>query len=153
MSILVVESGSNGSEDVLIKYPALFAHILDPNSKYTLTAEGNASDKVAGRKITIPHGHVLGGGSTANMMTYSRPYTYDFESWNTPGWSYEDVLPYFKKVDITLPKALILEDFVADAPRSLRTILAPAKTTCMAKAAHSIYPMALGHIERHRTTT
>jgi choline dehydrogenase-like flavoprotein len=108
LSILVAESGGNGSEDPLTKYPVLFAHVLDPTSKYTLKAEGNASAQVDGRQVTIPHGHILGGGSVANLMTYSRPYTYDFDSWNMPGWSYEDVLPYFKKVNLPLRDAMEL---------------------------------------------
>ena len=97
LSILVVENGGQGSDDVATKYPILFMAALDPSSKSMRSHEGKPTDHVAGRKIAIPHGNVLGGGSTVNLMTYSRPYHYDFEAWNMPGWSFDEVLPFMKK--------------------------------------------------------
>jgi choline dehydrogenase-like flavoprotein len=81
----------------------LFLAHMDPSSKFMKGAESEKSDQVAGRSLAIAHGNVLGGGSTVNMMTYSRPYRFDFETWEVPGWSSEDVIPYFRKV--SLPKS------------------------------------------------
>jgi choline dehydrogenase-like flavoprotein len=61
-------------------------------------AMSQPSEQLGGRGLAIAHGNVLGGGSTVNMMTYSRPYRFDFETWDMPGWQSEDVIPYFKKV-------------------------------------------------------
>ena len=50
--------------------------------------------------VSWPRGKVLGGSSALNGMIYIRGAKSDFDAWaynGTPGWSYQDVLPYFKK--------------------------------------------------------
>ncbi len=53
---------------------------------------------LAGRPIPIPRGHVVGGSGSINGMVYFRGHPGDFNDWaaaGNPGWSYQDVLPYF----------------------------------------------------------
>jgi choline dehydrogenase len=53
-----------------------------------------------GRKLMISRGKVLGGCSSIYAMLYVRGNSRDFDHWNylgNEGWSYADVLPYFKK--------------------------------------------------------
>jgi choline dehydrogenase len=53
-----------------------------------------------GRKLYWPRGKVLGGSSSINAMCYVRGQPQDYDSWaaaGNPGWSYAEVLPYFKK--------------------------------------------------------
>lgn len=55
-----------------------------------------------GRQIYTPRGKVLGGGSAINGMVCDRGARGDYDRWSqlgNEGWSYEDVLPYFKKLE------------------------------------------------------
>ncbi len=50
------------------------------------------------RRIPVPRGHVVGGSGSINGMVYFRGQPRDFDDWaaaGNPGWSYQEVLPYF----------------------------------------------------------
>jgi choline dehydrogenase len=54
------------------------------------------------RSIPLPRGRILGGCSSINGMAYFRGHPRDFDEWaqaGATGWSYEDVLPYFRKAE------------------------------------------------------
>ena len=53
-----------------------------------------------GRRIEAMRGKVLGGSSSINVMAYTRGHRNDYDRWarnGAPGWSYAEVLPYFKR--------------------------------------------------------
>jgi 4-pyridoxate dehydrogenase len=53
-----------------------------------------------GRRVPVRRGKVLGGSSSVNVMVYTRGHRGDFDRWarqGATGWSYGDVLPYFKR--------------------------------------------------------
>jgi choline dehydrogenase len=55
-----------------------------------------------GRKVIAPHGKVLGGSSSINGLIYIRGQADDFNHWRqigNAGWSFDDVLPYFRKAE------------------------------------------------------
>jgi choline dehydrogenase len=55
------------------------------------------------RAIEIARGKVIGGSSTINAMIYIRGNRRDFDGWGTfgvAGWSYDEVLPFFKKSEV-----------------------------------------------------
>lgn len=99
LSVLVVEGGSN-NESPLIEHPAFFLAHLDPNNKTSQFYMAKPSPHTAGRPLVLPTGNVLGGGSSTNMMMYSRAQRSDWDSWNTQGWSADEMVPYLKKVSL-----------------------------------------------------
>ncbi len=55
-----------------------------------------------GRQIAVARGKVWGGCSSVNAMLHVRGNPRDYDHWNylgNEGWSYEEVLPYFKKME------------------------------------------------------
>lgn len=55
-----------------------------------------------GRQDFHPHGRGLGGGSAINTLMYMRGHRSDYDEWaalGNPGWSYDEVLPYFRKAE------------------------------------------------------
>jgi choline dehydrogenase-like flavoprotein len=55
-----------------------------------------------GRRGFQPRGKVLGGSSSINAMVYARGVAWDYDQWaarGNPGWSWADVLPYFKRAE------------------------------------------------------
>jgi choline dehydrogenase len=53
-----------------------------------------------GRALAYPRGRVIGGSSAINGMIYMRGQAADYDHWRqlgNPGWSWDDVLPYFRK--------------------------------------------------------
>ncbi|GAB3536083.1 GMC family oxidoreductase [Phytohabitans suffuscus] len=51
------------------------------------------------RRIYLPRGRVLGGTSSINGMIYIRGNRLDYDSWGQPGWSYDELLPYFVRAE------------------------------------------------------
>ncbi|KAF7195079.1 Alcohol oxidase [Pseudocercospora fuligena] len=99
LSILVVEQGLNNHNLPQVIYPALFPLNLLLDSKTALFWQGNYSDVLNNRAPIVPSGGTLGGGSSINWMVYTRAQRSDFDSWNTPGWSSNELYPYLKKFE------------------------------------------------------
>lgn len=57
---------------------------------------------LAGRRMIIPHGKIIGGGSSVNYMAHTRGHPADYDGWaarGATGWSYREVLPFFKECE------------------------------------------------------
>ncbi|HKR51954.1 MAG TPA: GMC family oxidoreductase N-terminal domain-containing protein, partial [Pseudonocardiaceae bacterium] len=50
-----------------------------------------------GRRMYLPRGRVLGGTSCLNGMVYIRGSRAHYDAWDQPGWTFDELLPYFKR--------------------------------------------------------
>ena len=99
-SVILIEAGGRDLNP-LIHIPAGYMKLLDhPTLTWGYKAE--ADEGIDGRIINYPRGKVLGGSSSINGMIYIRGQPEDFDHWSqlgNRGWSWDDVLPYFKKAE------------------------------------------------------
>jgi choline dehydrogenase len=98
--VLLLEAGGP-DRNPLIHVPAGYMKLLDhPVLTWGFAAEPDPGTN--GRAIPYPRGRVLGGSSSINGMIYVRGQPEDFDHWGqlgNRGWSWDDVLPYFKKAE------------------------------------------------------
>ena len=92
-----------GGEDInpLIHIPAGYIKTM-VNPAMNWMFETEPEDSSGNRRIAIPRGKVLGGSSAINAMLYVRGQAADYDGWaqrGNLGWSYDDVLPYFRKAE------------------------------------------------------
>ncbi|MEL6341267.1 MAG: GMC family oxidoreductase N-terminal domain-containing protein [Myxococcota bacterium] len=74
---------------------------------------GGAGRGLVEQKMMVPRGKMLGGSSGLNYMAYVRGHPGDFDAWaaqGATGWSYADVLPYFKKSEGFVPSDDVVFD-------------------------------------------
>ena len=86
----------------------------NPTTDWMYTADaGGCGLGLTGGRMMVPRGKMLGGSSGINYMAYVRGHPGDFDSWaarGATGWSYDDVLPYFKKSEGLAPSGDIVVD-------------------------------------------
>jgi choline dehydrogenase len=86
----------------------------NPATDWMYTADaGGCGHGLLGGRMMVPRGKMLGGSSGINYMAYVRGHPGDFDSWaagGADGWSYDDVLPYFKKSEGLAPSGDIIVD-------------------------------------------
>ena len=92
--VLLLEAGEPNTK-FEIHIPAAYANLHRSSVDWQLATEPQAH--LNNRQIYLPRGKTLGGSSSTNAMAYVRGNAADYDEWNLPGWSYADVLPYFKK--------------------------------------------------------
>ena len=96
--VLLLEAGPP-DKSMWINIPAGFTKLLN-SPIYNWNFATEPEDNVRGRSIPIPRGRTLGGSSSINGMLYVRGNPLDYDTWSqfgNRGWSYESVLPYFRK--------------------------------------------------------
>jgi len=97
-SVLILEAGGSDKR-FWIQMPIGYGKTYYQKAvNWMYMAEADAGTN--NRKSYWPRGKVLGGSSSINAMVYIRGHKFDFDNWaaqGNPGWSYREVLPYFKK--------------------------------------------------------
>ncbi|MBC8717875.1 choline dehydrogenase [Ochrobactrum sp. Marseille-Q0166] len=99
-SVIVIEFGG---PDIgpLIQMPAALSFPMNMET-YDWGFSTEPEPHIGGRSLVTPRGKVVGGSSSINGMVYVRGHARDYDHWSDSGargWSYADVLPYFKRME------------------------------------------------------
>ena len=98
VSVCLLEAGKRDSSR-LIRMPIGIA-VLVPRPVYNWAFKTTPQPGLGGRRGYQPRGKTLGGSSAINAMVYIRGHRSDYDEWSAlgnAGWSYGDVLPYFRR--------------------------------------------------------
>lgn len=97
--VCLLEAGGPDHKATIKVPAAVAAAIGDPTLGWGYaTAPQEAAN---GKTVPLPRGRVIGGSSSINGMVYFRGHPRDFDDWSSlhgaTGWSYDELLPYFKR--------------------------------------------------------
>ena len=98
--VLLIEAGGSDRHPVTAMPLGFMAGLARPQVDW-----GHASEPephLGGRILRLPRGKMLGGTSSVNGMIYMRGHARDYDEWadmGCTGWSYADVLPYFRRME------------------------------------------------------
>jgi choline dehydrogenase len=98
--VLLVEAGP-ADRNPWIHIPIGYAKLFK-NAKVNWLYQTEPEPELNNRSVIQPRGKVLGGSSSINGLVYIRGQKEDFDIWRqlgNAGWSWDDVLPYFKKAE------------------------------------------------------
>ena len=104
-NVTLFEAGYS-HHNFLLDVPAGFFKLIN-DSKYATYHKTRPQEHLGGRENIIPQGNVLGGGTSINAQVYMRGRPQDYNEWqeilrvnnDSLGWSWDDVLPYFKEME------------------------------------------------------
>jgi choline dehydrogenase len=99
IKVLLLEAGGS-DRNILFHWPAGFAKMTKGIASWgwSTTPQKQMKDRV----LRFTQAKVIGGGSSINAQLYNRGNKLDFDEWRQKGcegWSYDDVLPYFKRAE------------------------------------------------------
>jgi choline dehydrogenase-like flavoprotein len=97
--VLLLEAGS-AREPLAARIPVAYSKLF--KSRHDWADHTQPEPALAGRRLYIPHGKLLGGSSAMNAMIYIRGNALDYAGWveqGAAGWSYAEVLPFFLRAE------------------------------------------------------
>ncbi|MDT8855280.1 choline dehydrogenase [Paracoccaceae bacterium Fryx2] len=98
--VTVIEHGGSDAGP-FIQMPAALSYPMNM-ARYDWGLKTEPEPHLGGRVLATPRGKVIGGSSSINGMVYVRGHARDFDHWadqGAQGWSYADVLPYFRRME------------------------------------------------------
>ncbi len=98
-TVLLLEAGGRDSS-LLVRMPAGAGQLIKAKGPYNWGFWTEPEPRLGGRRLWWPRGRGWGGSSSINGMIYIRGHARDYDHWRQlglRGWSYADVLPYFKR--------------------------------------------------------
>jgi choline dehydrogenase len=98
--VLLLEAGPQDNSAV-IKMPAGTFKMMFGASPFIKRYASAPQAHLGGRSIFLPQGNVVGGGSSVNVMAYTRGSRLDYARWDKAsggaGWGWDDLEPYFRR--------------------------------------------------------
>ncbi|PNS15655.1 Long-chain-alcohol oxidase FAO3 [Sphaceloma murrayae] len=104
VTVLVIEAGDFDQAEDFVTIPGLAGGAV--GTKYDWNTTYVATPEVNNRAVPIPQGKVVGGSTLLNRMLQHRGSAFDYNRWSAlgnAGWSWQDLLPYFKKSEAFTP--------------------------------------------------
>ncbi|XP_047539167.1 glucose dehydrogenase [FAD, quinone]-like [Vanessa atalanta] len=98
--ILLLEAGPEEPDITMIPSLALILQQSSIDWDYRTQPDNMTCKGAPGHSCSWPRGKTMGGTSAINYMVYMRGNQLDYDGWaemGNPGWSYNEVLPYFRK--------------------------------------------------------
>ena len=105
--VLLLEAGGH-DHSWRVRMPGAVRSHYEPDSRFNWHFETTPQTHLDDRRIYTPRGKCLGGSSSINGMVFLRGHPLDYEMWaqqGAGGWSYSQVLPYFKRLETYGPGA------------------------------------------------
>ena len=101
--VLCLEAGTENENYIWSRSPIGGAFMIH-NTKVNWNDFSLPNASHGNRRIHVPHGKILGGTSAINGTIFNRGQKRDYDGWaqmGCRGWSYQDVLPHFKRLEST----------------------------------------------------
>ncbi|GFR06749.1 glucose dehydrogenase [Trichonephila clavata] len=102
VSVLLLEAGKEPPKVTEIPAAAGSFMMSDLDWKYRTVPQRHTGSALIDRRVILPSGRTLGGGSTVNALIMSRGNRKNYDEWaelGALGWSYDDVFQYFIKLE------------------------------------------------------
>ncbi|XP_060528654.1 glucose dehydrogenase [FAD, quinone]-like [Cylas formicarius] len=100
-TVLLLEAGGSDNDFTdIYGLSSAYTYFSDMNWGYNTTTQKHACLGMVDQQCVFPRGRVIGGSSTFSDGVYARGNAEDFDKWaemGNEGWSFNEVLPYFKK--------------------------------------------------------
>ncbi|MGZ6021471.1 MAG: choline dehydrogenase [Rhizomicrobium sp.] len=101
VEVLLIEAGGR-DKSMMIHMPAGIPALIGKPNPYNWYYQTEGQQHLNGRSLYWPRGRGWGGSSSINGMIYIRGHARDYDGWRQlglEGWSFADVLPYFKRAE------------------------------------------------------
>lgn len=101
VNVCLLEAGG-ANKNLMVSMPAGVGGLIKAKGKHNWGFWTEPEPHLDNRRLWWPRGKGLGGSSSINGMIYTRGHPQDYDEWRQlglTGWSWEDVLPYFRKLE------------------------------------------------------
>jgi choline dehydrogenase len=110
-----------------IRVPAAFSKLF--TTAYDWNYRTTKQSGLADRELYWPRGRTLGGSTSINAQMWLRGQRADYDAWDCLGWSYDEVLPYFRRAERRQANAPMSGEYGADGPLWISDLRTPHPLT------------------------